>query len=422
MNTAAGAAAARAAGWRWRHVLEAPHRLGFLLASTVLGAAGGWWALVQWGRAGLGPAFAHAVSPSLVHATVMSFGFMPLFFAGFLFTAGPRWLAVPPPTPRALLPALAAQAGGWMLWLAGAGLHPLLAIAGLLLAVGGLVTVTWHFWRMVRASHVPDRLHGTIVGLALLVGCACLASLAVAMALHSDTAAGALVLTGLWGFVVVVFVAVADRMIPFFTAGALPSVEGRHPHGVLALMLGMALFEALAPWIDGAASSATWLALRGGLESVAGTLLLGLAVAWARFKPLRSRLLIMLHAGFAWLGASFLLSGVANLLTAGTGIPVLPLAGLHALTMGCLGTLMLAMVSRVSCGHSGRPNVADNFLWSLFLLLQVAVGLRIAAAAWPAHMQALLTMTAVLWACIMLAWGIRHGIWYGRARNDGRPG
>ena len=119
-------------------------------------------------------------------------------------------------------------------------------------------------------------------------------------------------------------------------------------------------------------------ALRGVLEIGAGLVLLWLAVAWGLVQSLRIRLLAMLHLGFLWLGLALLLGGVSQLLAAFTGQAVLPLAPLHALTMGCLGSLMLAMVTRVSCGHSGRPLVADNLVWSLFWLLQAAVLLRIA--------------------------------------------
>ncbi len=78
--TPAAAAKSAAAGWRWRHLL---------LATLVLVTSASWWALVQLDRAGLGPGLPWALSPSLVHAGVMTFGFIPLFFAGFLFTAGP---------------------------------------------------------------------------------------------------------------------------------------------------------------------------------------------------------------------------------------------------------------------------------------------------------------------------------------------
>lgn len=192
---------------------------------------------------------------------------------------------------------------------------------------------------------------------------------------------------------------------------------------MLALMLGAAAFEALAGWADAAfAGRAAWQVGRGVLELVAGGMLLWLAVLWGLFKSLRIRLLAMLHAGFLWLGLGLALSGASQLLGWASHTVVLPLAPLHAVTMGALGTLMLAMVTRVSCGHFGRPVVADDLIWSLFWLLQAATLLRIAGAvtSWP--VQPMLAVAALLWAGVMLIWGFRHGSWYGRLRADGRPG
>lgn len=408
-----------AGGWRWAQVLREPHRLGFLLAMAVLGAAGGWWLLVQLARTGLMPALPWTVAPSLVHAALMSFGFMPLFFTGFLFTAGPRWLRVPPPAARELLPALLAQAAGWLLWLAGAHLHAAIALAGLALATAGLAAVTLRFWRLLRASREPDRLHATLVACALAAGCVCLAGTALAVAAGAPATARAFVLSGLWTCVVGVYASVAHRMIPFFSAD-LPGAAARRDR-MLPLMGAMVLFEAAAVWLEPLLADATpWLLLRGLIELAAGAWVLKLARAWGVVRSLRIRLLAMLHLGLLWLGVAWALSGLSQLLAAFSGAPVLPLAALHALTMGCLGSLMLAMVTRVSCGRSGRAEVADNSTWVLFWLLQLAVLLRIAGAAtaapWP------LALAAALWAGIMLSWGVRLGNWYGRARADGRPG
>jgi uncharacterized protein involved in response to NO len=90
--------------------------------------------------------------------------------------------------------------------------------------------------------------------------------------------------------------------------------------------------------------------------------------------------------------------------------------------MGCLASLMLAMVTRVSCGHSGRALVADRLVWTLFWLLQVATVLRIAAAAQGGMAVRLLLVAALLWAGVMAVWGVRLGNWYGRLRADGRHG
>jgi uncharacterized protein involved in response to NO len=410
-------------GWSWQALLLAPHRLGFLLAMLVLAASGLWWAAVQIDRVSGSGGLHYAVSPSLTHAAVMTFGFLPLFFTGFLFTAGPKWLGVRPPSAREILAPGLLMAVGWLLWLAGAHVHAILALTGLLLALGGLVAVTLRFWYLLMASRVPDRVHAKAIGAALLAGCATLGALAVAVLLDAPGIARACVLTGLWSFIVVVFASVAHRMIPFFTSSALPMAHAWRPFWVLGLMLAMALFEAVAVWPDGFATPSTgWLLLRGVIELAAAAMLIWLVFAWGLVQSLKVRLLAMLHLGFLWLGLGLGLSGLSQLIGAATGTPALPLGALHAVTIGCLGSLMLAMVTRVSCGHSGRPLVADNLVWTLFLLLQAVAVLRIAAAvpAWPG--QGLLAAAALLWAGLVLAWGCRYGSWYGRARADGSAG
>lgn len=412
-----------ALAWRFRHLLLAPHRLGFFLAMAVLLASGLWWAAVQLQRSGTGPNLYYAVSPSLVHAAVMTFGFIPLFFSGFLFTAGPRWLQVNGPSARHLVPVLAAQVTGWLLWLAGSYVHAAVAATGLSLALIGLAIMAIVFWHMVLSSKVADRLHARTIGVGLGVGWASLTGVAVSVLLGANEAARLFVLTGLWGFIVVVYVTVAHRMIPFFTSSAVPMANAWRPNWVLALLLGTAAFEAAAVWVDAAVGgNAAWQVARGALELCAGAALVGLAFAWGLVQSLKIRLLAMLHLGFVWLGLALLLSGAAQLLGRVADEQVLALAPLHALTMGCLGSLMLAMVTRVTCGQRGRAVVADNAVWALFWLLQAVTLMRIAATVpgWP--VQALLTAAALLWAGLMLIWGIRYGSWYGRPRADGRPG
>jgi uncharacterized protein involved in response to NO len=275
----------------------------------------------------------------------------------------------------------------------------------------------------VRRSAAPDRLHATTIAWSLVAGCAMQAGLFCAVLADAHFMARAFVVSGLWAFIVVVYVTVAHRMIPFFTASALPGMAAWRPVPVLGLMLGMALFEAAAVWLEAAFGlHAAWRVGRGMLELAAGLVLLWLAVAWGLVKSLKIRLLAMLHLGFCWLGIAFALSGVSQVSTVFADTPVLPLAALHALTMGCLGSLMVAMVTRVSCGHSGRPLVADNLVWSLFWLLQAAVLLRIAAAAGWTGAPWLLAAAAFIWAAVMLAWGVRYGNWYGRPRADGLAG
>ncbi|MDH6590594.1 uncharacterized protein involved in response to NO [Variovorax sp. TBS-050B] len=423
MGEADAAARAEARRWRARHLLLAPHRLGFFLATLVLLAAALWWAAVQLMRGGHVPGLALSVSPSLVHAAVTSFGFMPLFFGGFLFTALPKWLHVPAPPARRIAPPLLAQAAGWLIWLAGSHVHRLAACAGLALAAGGLLGMAIGFGRMVHASVEPDRVHARLIGLALAFGGLCLMAVAACTAAGADRAAIGWVRSGLWGFVVAVFLVVAHRLIPFFTSELFPASRWLRQSWSLWAMAGLAAFEAGAELLEAAGGrSDMQQAARAGVELVAGAGVIWLCARWRLAQNLALRWVGMLHLGFLWLGLSLLLAAAARLLTTATGEVQLPLAGLHALGMGCLGTLMLTMVARISMAHAGRPVHAEGLLSGLLAALQAATLLRIAAALTFAGAQRILTLAALLWLALMFIWGIRHASWYGRPRADHRPG
>lgn len=418
--------AAGTSGWRLATLMEAPHRLGFFCAMVVLIVASLWWFLeqldrYQGGNLGLGT----AVSPTLVHGTVMVFGFMPLFFSGFLFTAAPKWLDVPPYTPRQLLPPLALQAGGWLLWLLGGMAGRGLAVLGVLLALLGLAWMYVLYWGLVRASTRPDQKHARTTGSGGIVGVVCLAGIAAALLSGNDGWVLTLVRTALWGFIVVTFASVAHRMIPFFTHGKVPSVEAWRPYWILGLMVSIAAFEVLAVWVDALAPAAnawpawTWACIV--VETAAGLAMLWLVLVWGLTRSLRIPLLVMLHIGFMWLGLTLLYSALSQLLWLLQGTPVLGLGALHALSMGFLGSLILAMVTRVTAGHSGRPLVAGLLAWGLFLLLQVTVIVRLLAAVQGVPLGWTVT-AALLWAAIVTVWGLRFVGWYGRPRVDGKPG
>ena len=411
-------------------LMRAPHRLAFFLGVTLLTLSSTWWLLVQWGRQTWGPAVPLAMSPTVAHAAVMSLGFFPLFFAGFLFTAGPKWLGVAAPDARRLLWPLGLQCTGWALWLAGAAWLEWLAWAGMLMASLGLIAMYVRFALLVRASPAADRLHAQAASAAGGVGVCALVGTQAALWFGQTDLALLAIRTGLWGCVVVTYLVVAHRMLPFFTASALPAIAPWRPKWVLWFLLGIAGMEALATWAplllapgawQGARAPRAWMLALGLAELAAGSVVMWLALAWGLMQSLKVRLLAMLHVGFTWFGVALLLSGASQLLGLRQGVPLLGLGALHALTMGFLGSVLLAMVTRVSCGHSGRALVADNLVWAAFGTLQLATLLRIASAL--EHTTGWLTLTAAAaWLAVMLVWGGRLARWYGQPRVDGQPG
>ena len=212
-------------------------------------------------------------------------------------------------------------------------------------------------------------------------------------------------------------------------APALPMMGIWRPFWVLWFLLGIMAVEVVAAWqpfwqstlgTEGLTWGFTMWAL-GLLELAAGSVVLWLAVAWGLVQSLKVRLLAMLHLGFLWLGLSLLLDGVSQLLGLRVGVPVFGLGALHAMTMGFIGSLLLAMVTRVTCGHGGRPLVADAVTWALFWALQITVVWRLLAGL-PNASATGMAGAAVLWVLVIGAWCLRLMNWLGRPRADGRPG
>ena len=410
--------------WRFSHLMKAPHRLAFAAGATMLAVSTLWWALVLTARAA-GLALPWAVMPSAAHGLVMSLGFMPLFVAGFAFTAGPRWLGLPEVSAQVLRLPLLSMLGGWTLALLGFHGSVALAAVGLVAVALGWSAIVRRFMQLLRASTAPDKLHATLLAVTAAVGALTLWSAAAALALESESLLRTATVLALWGFLTPLFVTVAHRMLPFFTAGALPQQRAWRPDTLLWAMLGAVVAElpfAVAElwWWP----LPTWLRwLQVAIEAPAALLLLWLALHWGLVQSLKIRLLAMLHMGFLWLGIAFALGAISHTQMAWQGAAhSLGLAPLHALTMGYLGSTLLAMATRVTAGHSGRPLAADNLAWALFWTLQAAVLLRLAGALWTAASAPLVLAAVAAWLVAMLGWALRYGGWLGRPRADGRPG
>ncbi|MCU0956025.1 MAG: NnrS family protein [Hydrogenophaga sp.] len=412
--------------WQWRRLATAPHRLTFFAGGVLLALASAWWLAVLMARHhGLGVTW--AVAPPATHALVMTLSFFPMFMAGFLMTAGPRWLGLPAVPGRSLLLQVAAFCGGWIIAAAGFHLHPLLAGAGVALAAGAWGRLVWRFVRMVRASLAPDRLHAQATALACALGAAAMAAAAFSLAVGDVALLRAANAMALWGFVAPVFAIVSHRMLPFFTHSALPEAQPWRAQGVLAAMLlalGVSALGAAAATLDGPLN-ALWRAALLLVQAPAALFLLRLGLRWGLVKSHRIGLLAMLFAGFVWLAVALALSATAQAVALlGGQASGFELAATHALSVGFLGATLLAMISRVVAGHSGRPLVADRVAWLICIAVHCAALLRVMAALRPERPESLnvLLSAATLWALAGAAWACRYGNWMGRPRRDGRPG
>lgn len=410
--------------WRLIWLLAAPHRLAFFMAALMLVMSSVWWGIILVTRA-LGMALFWGVPVSAAHGLLMTMAFMPLFFAGFLFTAGPKWLRLQEVAARSLLPGLMFMLTGWVLVLIGFHTYAMVSCAGMTLVAAGWTILSVKFSTMVRRSDVPDRIHARLVAFACGVGAIALWTAAVSLAISSELILRTATQMGLWAFIATIFAVVSHRMIPFFGASAVPFLDAWRPMWLLWVMVTVlwleALFSAAELWSAPFSAAMRWGQV--AVELPACLLLLGLAIRWGLVQSLKIRLIAMLHGGFAWLGISFALNALSHTLMALTdGAHSLGLAPLHAMTMGYLGATMFAMTTRVSSGHGGRPVAADDVAWTLYWILQSAVLLRVIAAIWPAASTPFTLLAIAAWTAATLGWALRYGRWFGRPRLDGRPG
>ena len=383
-----------------------------------------WWTSMLWGRAfGWTPTW--SVSPPTAHSLLMTLGFMPLFFVGFLFTAGPKWLGLPDVAARVLALPVSLMLLGWLLTVAGFHTHHVLSAGGLSLVALGWSALCLRFDLMVIRSRAPDRVHATLAAIACSVGALALWSAVLGLALDQELWLKSIIQVALWCFVATMFAVVSHRMLPFFSASALPLLDAWRPFwlvGVLVALLWLQAPLAVAElWLWPLPAWVRWA--QAAIEWPASVLLLGLALRWGLIQSMKIRLLAMLHAGFVWLGIAFGLAALSHSLMAlSQGELSLGLAPTHALTMGYFGGTLLAMATRVSSGHSGRPLAADNPVWVMYWLLHVAVLLRVLAALWPSHGTVLTLLAALAWSTVCVGWALRYSNWFGRVRADGKPG
>ena len=132
-------------------------------------------------------------------------------------------------------------------------------------------------------------------------------------------------------------------------------------------------------------------------------------------------LLWVLFIGFSWLPLAFGLYAMQSGVYAATGEFLLGRGPAHALYIGFFGSLLVAMVTRVTQGHSGRPLAMPNAGWFAFIVLQAVAVVRVLAEVMPdaGLWQAL---AAISWLLAFLPWVLRHLWIYLVPRADGRPG
>ncbi len=397
-----------------RHLAQAPHRLMFFIGAGNVLLAMLWWAL--WLVSTRWPHVATMTPPPVpagwLHAFVMQYLVLPSFIFGFLLTVFPRWMGLPALDRWHYLPVGAGLMGGQLAILIGACGWEVGFFVGLLMAAAGwsagLVILGRQLWLEEGTTW-----HARSCFAALALGWIGLLAFVAFVLGGSPMWAMASVKIGTLGLLLPVYVTVAHRMFPFFAGNAVPGYRAWRPMSWLALVWAL-LMAHLALEL---AHAYAWL----WLADV--PLLAASIVALWRWWP-RGRmpgLLAVLFIGMAWLPVTFALYATQSLVYASSGAFELGRAPAHALFIGFFGSLLVAMVTRVTQGHSGRPLVMPPVAWFAFVAVQGVAAMRIAAELVP-DAYAWHAAAAVGWLVAFLPWVARLGHIYLSPRVDGKPG
>jgi uncharacterized protein involved in response to NO len=134
---------------------------------------------------------------------------------------------------------------------------------------------------------------------------------------------------------------------------------------------------------------------------------------WKGFATTSNPLLFVLHAAYLWLPLGYTLLGCAVF-----GWLFTPTAAMHALTMGAIGSMVLAVTTRVALGHTGRPLLAARTTILAYWILMLAVLIRVLGPLSGKSYMMMIDLSAAGW---MLAFALFTWVYWpilGRARVD----
>lgn len=124
----------------------------------------------------------------------------------------------------------------------------------------------------------------------------------------------------------------------------------------------------------------------------------------------------ILHAGYTWLVAGLFLAGLSVL-----GVGMFS-AALHAITVGCIGSMTLGMMTRVTLGHTGRDLTSSELTTWSFVLMQLATIIRVfGPVLLPEQYILWVLVSGILWSICFLIYFIVYAPMLWKPRPDRQP-
>jgi uncharacterized protein involved in response to NO len=329
------------------------------------------------------------VNPIYWHGHEMAMGFAGAAIAGFLLTAVATWTGLPQvqglPLVVLCLTWLVARLG---------------LVAPLIAAVAGICYWLCLLALMAREVVTASSSRNYKVLVILFVFLA-LESL-YQYALFTQSAMLQQILWSQIFLVVVMINLIGGRIIPAFTQNWLIKQQGELSGSQLPASFG---------FVDSAATLALIVFFLATLTAMNDRLILILAIVtsflqawrllrWKGYLCLSDPLVWMMHLSYAWIPIGVLLIGF------GQASYLSMSAGIHALTIGTVASMIISVASRAALGHTGRPLQTHPLLTGAIVLIALSALSRVGASILTSDL--LMTSATAFWIGGFLCFAIRY--------------
>jgi uncharacterized protein involved in response to NO len=218
------------------------------------------------------------------------------------------------------------------------------------------------------------------------------------------------------GVILFLVTIIGGRIVPAFTANALRA------KGVAAPMRSSPLIErgvmvAMIAYVavDVFSASGTVIAAVAALAAVLQFLRMA---GWHGIRSRHDPIVWVLHIAYLWVPVGLMLRALLH-----TGGFAWAAPWQHALAAGAAATMVLAVMTRASLGHTGRPLVAAPAIAVAYVSLVLAVAVRVfGPQLLPSAYVTVMLIAGALWVLTFLLFVVIYAPVLLRPRVDGKTG
>jgi len=349
-----------------------------------------------------------SLPPQLWHSHEMLFGFIGAAVAGFVLTAVPSWTGSRGFAGAPLIVLV-------ILWFAGRIAFVFFnAIPFIFVALAEML-----FLPAVIATIAPSlfRTRNRNMVLLLVIAAFWAADLVFLQAVHAgDVAAASAALRAGINVILLLLTIIAGRVVPSFTANALRK-RGLDVPLRSTKTIERGVFVAMIAYLAVDLFQASHM-LIVVVSAIAAALHFVRMTGWHSFKSRHDPIVWILHIAYLWLPIGLTLRA----LFLGGGF-AWAAYWQHALAAGAAATMILAIMTRASLGHTGRPLVVAPAITVAYISIVLAIAVRVfGPALLPVSYKTIVLAAGSLWVLTFLLFAIVYAPILLGPRVDGKNG